>query len=116
MRRRIYEILTDPRPGDILGRAISLVLLALIAANVAANVIETDAEIAARSPSFFRTFEVISVAAFTVEYLLRLWSSPEDPRRVRSTCATCASCGCYACFGCCAPGGWPRRSRRSRVS
>ncbi|KAB2896106.1 MAG: ion transporter [Kofleriaceae bacterium] len=80
MRRRIYEILNDPRPDDRVGRAISLALLVLIAANVSANVLETDAEIAARAPEFFRTFEIISVGVFTVEYLLRLWASREDPR------------------------------------
>jgi voltage-gated potassium channel len=80
MRRRVYEILNNPRPGDTLGRAISFGLLVLIAANVTANVLETDAEIAALSPEFFRTFEVVSVAVFTIEYLLRIWSSAEDPR------------------------------------
>src|SRR5207248_1942066 len=29
---------------------------------------------------FFRTFELISIAAYTVEYVARLWSSLEDPR------------------------------------
>ena len=50
MRRRVYEILNNPRPGDVVGRAISFALLLLIAANVAANVIETDQDIAARAP------------------------------------------------------------------
>lgn len=80
MRRRVYEILNNPRPGDSVGRAISFALLLLIAANVAANVVETDADIAARAPRFFRTFEIVSVAVFTVEYVLRIWSSVEDPR------------------------------------
>jgi voltage-gated potassium channel len=80
MRRRVYEILNNPRPGDTLGRAISFGLLLLIAANVTANVLETDAEIEALSPEFFRAFEVVSVAVFTIEYLLRVWSAAEDPR------------------------------------
>jgi voltage-gated potassium channel len=80
VRRRIYEILNNPRPGDTLGRAISLGLLVLIAVNVVANVLETDAEIAASAPELFRSFEIVSVAVFTTEYLLRLWSSAESPR------------------------------------
>lgn len=80
MRRRVYEILNNPRPGDTLGRAISFALLLLIAANVAANVLATDADIAGRAPQLFRTFEVVSVVVFTVEYVLRLWSAVEDPR------------------------------------
>ncbi len=80
MRRRLYEILHNPRPGDTLGRAVSFALLLLIAINVAANVIETDAEIAARAPELFRGLEIVSVGVFTAEYVLRIWSSVEDPR------------------------------------
>lgn len=80
MRRRVFELLNHPRAGDTLGRIVSLALLALIAANVAANVLETDAEIAAYAPGFFRGFELVSVAVFTLEYVLRLWSAPEDPQ------------------------------------
>lgn len=76
MRRRVHEILSDLRPGDAVARLVNLVLLSLIAANVVASVVETDAEIAARAPRFFHWFETISVAIFTVEYVLRLWSAP----------------------------------------
>lgn len=80
MRRRVYEILHNPRPGDTLGRVVSVALLVLIAVNVGANVIETDAEIAARAPELFRSFEIASVIVFTIEYVLRIWSAVEDPR------------------------------------
>lgn len=80
MRRRVYEILTNPRPGDVLGRLVSFALLMLIAANVTASVIETDLELAQRAPRFFYWFELVSVAVFTVEYVLRLWSCTVDPR------------------------------------
>jgi voltage-gated potassium channel len=80
MRRRIYEALTNPRPDDTAARVVSLVLLLLIAANVAANVLETDVELATRASSFFAWFEIVSVAAFTLEYVLRLWACTSDPR------------------------------------
>lgn len=80
MKRRVYEVLTNPRRDDRIGRLISFGLLLLIAANVVANVLETDAEIHAGAPGFFRSFEIISIAVFTVEYALRLWSCTEDPR------------------------------------
>jgi voltage-gated potassium channel len=76
MRRRVHEILSDLRPGDAVARFVNLLLLSLIAANVVASVVETEVEIAARAPRFFRWFEIVSVAIFTVEYVLRLWSSP----------------------------------------
>jgi voltage-gated potassium channel len=80
MRRRIHEILSNPRPDDRLGRGISIALLLLIAANVAASILETDAELARHAPTFFEWFEWASIFVFTAEYLLRLWSCTADPR------------------------------------
>jgi voltage-gated potassium channel len=80
MRRRIYEILHNPHPDDHLGRFISIALLLLIAANVAASILETDAELARSAPAFFEWFERISIVVFSVEYVLRLWSCTADPR------------------------------------
>ncbi len=80
MRRRIYEILSNPRPDDRLGRFINIALLLLIAANVVASVLETDAELARHAPAFFDWFERASIIVFSVEYLLRLWSCTADPR------------------------------------
>ncbi|MGE0399461.1 MAG: ion transporter [Kofleriaceae bacterium] len=79
MRRRVYEILTGPRPDDRLGRVISYALLALIAANVIASVLETDVEIRARAPELFDVFELVSVVVFTAELVLRVWSCTADP-------------------------------------
>jgi voltage-gated potassium channel len=80
MRRRIYEALTNPRPNDVAGRVVSFVLLLLIAANVVANVLETDVDLARRAESFFLWFEVVSVAVFTLEIILRLWTCTADQR------------------------------------
>jgi voltage-gated potassium channel len=80
MRRRIYEILTNPRSDDLTSRIVSFGLLLLIAANVAASVLETDAELATRAPRQFFWFEVASVAVFTLEYIARLWSCTTDTR------------------------------------
>lgn len=80
MRRRVYEVLTNPRSDDRVGRIVSIGLLGLIAANVVASVLETDAKLAQDAPGFFKWFELVSVAVFTVEYLLRLWSCTAVPR------------------------------------
>jgi voltage-gated potassium channel len=80
MRRRIYEILTTPRSDDRVGRFVSVALLLLIAANVAASILETEAEVAQRAPTFFEWFERVSVAIFTIEYVMRIWSCTTDPR------------------------------------
>lgn len=80
VRRRVHEILTNPPPGDRVGRLISVALMSLIAANVLTSVIETDQDIHARAPAFFAVFESISVTVFTGEYVLRIWSCTADPR------------------------------------
>lgn len=84
MRRRIYEILSNPRPDDHLGRFINVALLLLIAANVVASILETDVELANEAPVFFEWFEWISIIVFSIEYLLRLWSCTADPRFVHA--------------------------------
>lgn len=61
-------------------RIVEGVLVALIIANVAAVALETVPFIAHRYQSFFRVFENFSIAAYTIEYLARVWSSMEDPR------------------------------------
>jgi voltage-gated potassium channel len=80
MRRWIFEALSSPSPRNSAARVVSICLLVLIATNVAASIIETDAEVAAAAPDFFRWFENVSVAVFTLEYLLRLWSATADER------------------------------------
>lgn len=55
-----------------------LFMIALIVANVFAIILETVESIYTRSPELFFWFEVVSVAIFTVEYVLRVWSCTED--------------------------------------
>ena len=80
MRQRVHEILTNPEPGDRVGRAISSGLLLLIGANVVASVLQTDASIARTYADFLVWFERVSVGVFTVEFLARLWSCGSQPR------------------------------------
>jgi voltage-gated potassium channel len=49
-------------------------MLSLIGLNVVALILETVEQVHRSEPDLFRGFEVFSVAVFTVEYLLRLWS------------------------------------------
>ena len=83
LRRRIYE-LVDASPSedgspphfDWFDRFLAL----LIILNVAAVVIETVEPLGRRFRTGFHWFEVLSVAVFTAEYVLRLWSCTADPR------------------------------------
>jgi voltage-gated potassium channel len=59
---------------------VDIVILALIVANVLALILESVASIYGAYRLWFRSLEVVSVAVFSVEYLLRAWSSVEDRR------------------------------------
>lgn len=69
----------DPEKGGQAAWAIDLFLMLLIIANVAATVLESVESIAAAHPVFFAAFETFSVAVFSVEYVLRLWTCTENP-------------------------------------
>lgn len=73
----MYEILERSKASDRLGRFVDYFLMVLIVTNVMAAILETVPSIAARRFAFFWWFEVVSVAIFTVEYGLRLWTAVE---------------------------------------
>ena len=74
VRRRIHEIVEVATPGDRASRAFDIFILSLIALNIAAMILATVESVYQKSPALFRVFEIVSVAIFSVEYLLRLWS------------------------------------------
>ncbi|HLT47269.1 MAG TPA: ion transporter [Rubricoccaceae bacterium] len=80
LRRRTWEVLEPARPGDHASRAFDLFILALIALNVLAVVAETVEAVRVRYAAGLAAFEVASVAVFSVEYVLRVWSAVSDPR------------------------------------
>lgn len=79
--REVVHRWLDPDVRDSpLERTTNAVLVALILANVAAVILESVHSVHARFARAFDAFEWFSVAVFTVEYLLRVWSAPADPR------------------------------------
>lgn len=79
-RKRIYEILTYSKENDSTGRAFSIFIVTLISLNVLALILESVKSIHALAPELFKTFEYISVFIFTIEYILRIWASVENPK------------------------------------
>jgi len=77
LRRRVNAVLREGAPGDGLSRWVNLSLAALIVLNVAAIILESVDSVARAAGPWLATFEAFSVAAFTAEYLLRLWSCVE---------------------------------------
>lgn len=74
LRRRTYEILEKGAADDRLSGAVDSILIGLILANMAAVVLESFADLHARYAAWFKLLEAVSVALFTVEFALRLWT------------------------------------------
>jgi voltage-gated potassium channel len=85
LRQQVFRALEIAQGDSGLSRAVDLFLIALIAASVAAVILESIAEIEARYATPLFIFEVFTVAVFSVEYLLRLWSSVECDTELQST-------------------------------
>ena len=80
LKQRVYEIVEVARPGDHASRAFDVFLISLITLNVLALILSTVEDIHRLAPGLFHWFEVASLAFYTVEYLLRVWSCTADPR------------------------------------
>ena len=80
VRKRVYEILAVAADGDKISRIFDISILALIALNVLALILETVEPIYNAAPQAFICFEIISVAIFTMEYILRLWSCVQNAK------------------------------------
>jgi voltage-gated potassium channel len=79
IRRRVHDVLFADG-GGAAGRVVRGAIMLLIVANVTGVVLESVPSIGARAGGFLHAFEMFSIAVFTVEYVLRLWSIVESPR------------------------------------
>ena len=79
LRRRVYEIIEAGRGEDRHSRLFDATIVMLILANIAAFCAETMPELEAGYGTWFDRFEVFSVAVFTIEYGLRIWTAVEVP-------------------------------------
>src|SRR5687768_6156124 len=79
LNRRLYELL-ESRHLHGWTLVVQGALILLIFANVLAVILETVEPIAKAHARFFHWFEIVSVAIFLVEYVLRLYASTASPR------------------------------------
>jgi voltage-gated potassium channel len=79
LRRRIFEIIEIGRGDNPLSRLFDISMFALILLNVIAFILETVPAYEAAFAPAFHMFNIFSVAVFTVEYALRLWTAVEVP-------------------------------------
>jgi len=77
-RKRVFEIIEKAKEGDRASRTFDIFIMSLIFLNVFAVVLDTEADLASAYSIAFLWFEYFSVAVFTVEYCLRIWSCVEE--------------------------------------
>jgi voltage-gated potassium channel len=80
VQKRVYEIAAVAANGDRVSRIFDISILALIALNVLALILETVEPIYNAAPQVFIWFEIVSVTIFTIEYIMRLWSCVQNAR------------------------------------
>ncbi len=83
LRKRTYLFLNATKGASGLSKAFNTFIVALILLNILAMVLESVEQIKAAAPRWFLLFEDFSVAVFSIEYVLRLWSCVEEPRYTR---------------------------------
>ena len=76
LRRRTFEIL-EGEVTDSASRFCEIFVASLVVLNVLAIILESVHDIHEAYATFFHAFDLFSVAVFSVEYVLRVWSFAE---------------------------------------
>ena len=80
-KKKVHGLLHPEIVGDKhWDKVINIFIIILIMLNVIAVMLETVKSIHAQYAAFFHYFDLVSVIIFTIEYVLRVWSSNHDPR------------------------------------
>ena len=80
LRATVFDLIGgNPSSCGRVGRSINIFLVLLIIANVLAVLLESIQDYYNAYESFFINFELFSIAVFSVEYILRLWTITENP-------------------------------------
>ncbi|MTI62131.1 MAG: ion transporter [Firmicutes bacterium] len=75
IKNRVYQIIEKAENGDKTSLRFDYFIVTLIFLNVVAIILESYNSIYSNYSFEFRVFEIISVFVFTVEYILRIWTS-----------------------------------------
>ncbi len=79
MRQWLYKLLERPTELKILSASVNRFLVGLIFLNIGAATLETVPELIQSYAKIFLLIEIISIVIFTIEYLIRIWVSTENP-------------------------------------
>jgi len=87
LKQVIYNVIRDDGHVSPINRIFSYGISVLIIANVVMVVLELLELVSGNAQTFFFYFEVVTVAVFTVEYILRLWTADLSFSRIRPAVA-----------------------------
>lgn len=78
LRRFIYRWLFDPNQPGNYQKSVERWISILIVANLIALLVENIEVVYAPNKALFHAFDVFSLVVFTIEYVLRFYTAPED--------------------------------------
>ena len=78
IRTSIFKIIAVVDYDNRMSRSFNIVMIGLISINIAAILLESMHALSSRFTEQFATLEKISIALFSLEYILRLWTCPES--------------------------------------
>ncbi len=79
----MHQILATGSDTDLSSRLFDIFILAMILLNVLAVALESSAGIAERWGPVFEYFELFTIAVFTIEYVMRVWTCVESRKYAR---------------------------------
>lgn len=85
LRQSVFQALEIANDDVGISKAVDLFLITLITASVVAVILESIPSVDAKYGDALTLFEVITVAIFSIEYLLRVWSSVEHESAIHKT-------------------------------
>ena len=80
IKYRVYDILVETDDDELVDKIVAVILMILILVNALAVVLETVDDLHKAYGSLFHAIEIVSVTVFTIEYILRLWIAPLNPK------------------------------------
>ncbi|MBR8827919.1 MAG: ion transporter [Gomphosphaeria aponina SAG 52.96 = DSM 107014] len=80
LKRQLYTIFEESDPDNFFCVIDDILLSLLIAIDVIAFILQTSEELSTLYGNVFQEIEFFTVAAFTIEYVLRLWVCNVDPQ------------------------------------
>lgn len=75
IKKRVFDIISKAEQGDRASMVFDTSIIALIALSILAIILQSFESLSVKYDLVFHWFEVITVAVFTVEYLLRIWTA-----------------------------------------